>query len=158
MIASIVRTCCWHSNQRATQNLFDVEGWVHMASKSSTITRNLMPLVTPGEILEEEFMAPFGLSANALGLELHVPPNRIQAIVKGERAITADTALRLSQYFGNSPEFWLNLQQNYDLDATKRDKLAEIQSQVPRRRMTADWKQNQLAARAAGSRRVSVRP
>jgi hypothetical protein len=71
------------SNQRATQNLFHVEGWMHMPSKSSTITRNLMPLVTPGEILKEDFMAPFGLSANALGLELHVPPNRILAIVKG---------------------------------------------------------------------------
>jgi antitoxin HigA-1 len=92
-----------------------------------------MPLVTPGEILQEGFMAPFGLPANALGLERHVPPNRIQAIVKGKRAIAAVTALRLSHYFGNSPEFWLNLQQIYDFDATKRDKLAEIQSQIARR-------------------------
>jgi antitoxin HigA-1 len=131
---------------------------MHMTSKSSTITRNLMPLVTPGEILLEEFMAPFGLSANALGLELHVPANRIQAIVKGERAITADTALRLSQYFGNSPEFWLNLQQNYDLDAAKREKLAAIRSQVPRQRATKDWKDNEPHGRGRQSRRVSVRP
>jgi len=107
--------------------------------KSSTTThkraarRDLLPLITPGEILYEEFLQPFGLSANALAIELRVPANRIQAIVKGQRAITADTALRLAQYFGNSPEFWLNLQKNYELDLAKREKLAEIQAFVPRR-------------------------
>ncbi len=106
---------------------------MHTTSKSSTTTRKLLPLVTPGEILHEEFMEPLGLSANALSLELHVPANRIQAILKGERAITADTALRLSRYFGNSAEFWLNLQQNYELDVAKREKLIEIRGQVPRR-------------------------
>jgi antitoxin HigA-1 len=104
-----------------------------MRSKSSTTTPKLLPLITPGEILVEEFMRPLGLSANALALELHVPANRIQTIVKGQRAITADTALRLSQYFGNSAEFWLNLEQNYELDRAKREKLDEIRSQVPRR-------------------------
>jgi addiction module HigA family antidote len=98
-----------------------------------TIDSELLPLVTPGEILQEEFLEPFGLSANALALELHVPANRIQDIVRGRRSITADTALRLSQYFGNSAEFWLNLQQNYELDQAKREKLREIQAQVPRR-------------------------
>jgi antitoxin HigA-1 len=97
-----------------------------MRSKLSTTTHKLLPLITPGEILGEEFMTPLGLSANALALELHVPANRIQTIVKGQRAITADTALRLSQYFGNSPEFWLNLQQNYELDRAKREKLDEF--------------------------------
>ncbi|MBV9303510.1 MAG: HigA family addiction module antidote protein [Acidobacteriaceae bacterium] len=105
-------------------------------SKLSTTTRKLLPLITPGEILQEEFMAPLGLSANALALELHVPANRILAIVKGKRAITADTALRLAQYFGNSPEFWLNLQKNFELDSTKREKLGEIQSQVSRHRVS----------------------
>jgi len=104
-----------------------------MTSKSSTITPKLLPLITPGEILGAEFIRPLGLSANALALELHVPANRIQTIVKGQRAITADTALRLSQYFGNSPEFWLNLQQNYELDRAKREKLDEIRTQAPRR-------------------------
>jgi addiction module HigA family antidote len=105
-----------------------------MKLKSPIITDSeLLPLVTPGEILQEEFLEPFGLSANALALELHVPANRIQDIVRGRRTITADTALRLSQYFGNSAEFWLNLQQNYELDQAKREKLREIQAQVPRR-------------------------
>jgi plasmid maintenance system antidote protein VapI len=67
-----------------------------------------------------------------------VPANRIQSIVKGWRAITADTAIRLSQYFGNSPEFWLNLQKNYELDLAKREKLAEIQAFVPRRLPTKE--------------------
>jgi addiction module HigA family antidote len=106
----------------------------HMTSKSSiTIDRELLPLVTPGEILLEEFLEPLGLSANALALALRVPANRMQDIVRGRRSIT-DTALRLSQYFGNSAEFWLNLQQNYELDRAKREKLGEIQAQVPRRR------------------------
>ncbi len=108
--------------------------------KSSIIThkaavpKDLLPLITPGEILYEEFLQPFNLSANALALELRVTANRIQAIVKGRRAITADTALRLAQYFGNSPEFWLNLQKNYELDLAKRERLAEIQTFVPRRK------------------------
>ena len=101
--------------------------------RTTTDTAELLPLVTPGEILQEEFLEPLRLSANALALDLHVPSNRIQAILKGSRGITADTALRLAQYFGNSPEFWLNLQQNYELDMAKREKLNKIQSQVPRR-------------------------
>jgi antitoxin HigA-1 len=92
-------------------------------------------------------MAPLGLSANALALELHVPANRIQTLVKGQRAITADTALRLSQYFGNSAEFWLNLQQNYELDRAKREKLDEIQCQVPRRTLPRVAKRNHKTAR-----------
>jgi addiction module HigA family antidote len=70
---------------------------MHTRLKSSTTTSDLLPLVQPGEILLEEFMRPLALSANALALHLHVPANRILAIVKGERAITADTALRLAQ-------------------------------------------------------------
>ena len=74
----------------------------------------------PGEILREEFMMPLGLSANALARALGVPPNRITAIVATEnpRAVTPDTALRLSRYFGATPQLWLNLQLAYDLSAT----------------------------------------
>ena len=76
--------------------------------------------VSPGEILLHDFMEPLALSANALAKALHVPANRITAIVKAERSITADTALRLARYFGCTPQFWLNLQQQYDLEVTQR--------------------------------------
>jgi addiction module HigA family antidote len=111
-----------------------------MKSKSLTTTRKkqksspeLLPLITPGEFLVEEFLEPLGLSANALALALHVPANRIQAIVNGQRGITADTALRLGQYFGTSAEFWVNLQATYELDKAKRETLEQIRSEVPRR-------------------------
>ncbi len=104
-------------------------------SRSSITTKELqskdrMPPVTPGEVLLEEFMKPIQLSAHALALYLHVPATRIQAIVNGKRAITADTALRLSHFFGNSAEFWLNLQKNYDLDVAKRASLDQIEAQI----------------------------
>lgn len=73
-----------------------------------------LPPATPGDILKD-WMGDFGLSANALARALRVPPNRITAILKGERAITAETALRLARYFGTSAEFWLNLQMAFDL-------------------------------------------
>ena len=72
-------------------------------------------LIHPGEILLEEFLKPMNISQNQLAMDLHVPVPRINAIVKGTRSITADTALRLGKYFGTGPEFWCNLQSNYDL-------------------------------------------
>jgi len=72
--------------------------------------------VHAGEILLEEFLRPMGLSQNRLALDISVPPRRINEIVLGKRSITADTALRLARYFGNSPQFWLGLQRDYDLD------------------------------------------
>lgn len=72
-------------------------------------------LITPGEILLEEFLKPMNISQNRLAIELFVPATRINAIIKETRAITADTALRLGKYLGTGPEFWLNLQANYDL-------------------------------------------
>ena len=78
-------------------------------------------LIHPGEILAEEFLKPMNIrkpmniSQNKLAMDIHVPTPRINAIVKGSRAITADTALRLGKYFGTGPEFWINLQANYDL-------------------------------------------
>ena len=87
-----------------------------------------MNKITPvhaGEILFEEFMQPFGLSQNALANALHVAPRRINEIVNKKRSITTDTALRLSKFFGNSAEFWMSLQNKYDLEIT-RDQLEEI--------------------------------
>lgn len=78
----------------------------------------------PGEILMAEFLKPFGVSQYRLAKEINVPAIRISQIVNGKRAISADTALRLSKYFGNSAEFWLNLQINHDL-AIESDKLKE---------------------------------
>ena len=72
-------------------------------------------LIHPGEILLEEFLKPMGISQNKLAMDIGVPTPRINAIVRGTRAITADTALRLGKYFGTGPEFWCNLQSNYDL-------------------------------------------
>jgi addiction module HigA family antidote len=71
--------------------------------------------VTPGEMLREEFLAEYGLSQNQLAKAIGISPNRIAEIVNNRRRITADTALRLSLYFGNSAEFWMNLQSHYDL-------------------------------------------
>ena len=75
----------------------------------------------PGEVLLEEFMKPMGLSANALARDLHVPPNRITAIIAREnpRTVTPDTALRLARYFGTAPQFWINLQVAHDLSAAQ---------------------------------------
>ncbi len=73
----------------------------------------------PGEVLREEFLIPRGISQNALALKIRVPATRIGEIVKGRRAITPDTALRLARFFGNSAEFWLNLQQMHDLSKTR---------------------------------------
>jgi addiction module HigA family antidote len=75
--------------------------------------------ITPGEILEQDFLKPLGLSQYRLAKDVGVPPRRINEIVKGERAITADTALRLGRYFRMSPQFWLNLQSHYELEITE---------------------------------------
>lgn len=85
-------------------------------------SRKIKP-VHPGEILLEEFLKPMGKSQNSLAIDIGVPPRRINEIVLGKRRITADTALRLGRYFNMSPQFWLGLQMDYDLD-TEEDKLA----------------------------------
>ena len=76
----------------------------------------LLSNITPGEILAEDFLKPMGLSQYRLAKDISVPARRINEIVKGERAITADTALRLGRYFKMSAQFWLNLQSHYDLE------------------------------------------
>ncbi len=75
-----------------------------------------LPNVHPGEVLAEEFLAPIGLSQNALARALAVPPRRINEIVLGKRAITADTAIRLARYFGTTAEFWMALQAAFELE------------------------------------------
>ena len=84
----------------------------------------------PGRFLLTEFMEPHALSANALATVLHVPANRIGAIVKGQRAITADTALRLARFFGTTPELWLNLQKDYELRAARMVSENEIAASI----------------------------
>jgi len=75
-----------------------------------------LPNIHPGEILKEEFLDPFGISAYRLSKEIKIPQTRISQIIKGKRRITADTALRLSEFFGNSPQFWMGIQNDYDLE------------------------------------------
>ena len=77
--------------------------------------------ITPGEMLKEEFLAEYGLSQNQLAKAIGISPNRITEIINDRRRITADTAVRLALYFGNSAEFWLNLQTHYDLKAARRN-------------------------------------
>lgn len=82
-------------------------------------TRRIGP-VTPGEVLREEFMKPLGLTARALGRELHIPQNRISAIINGTRVVTAESAILFAERFGTTAEFWLNLQMLHDLEEARR--------------------------------------
>ena len=85
------------------------------------MARNAFAPVTPGEMLKEEFLAEYGLSQNKLAKAIGISPNRIAEIVNNRRRITADTALRLGLCFGNSPEFWMNLQTHYDLKTARQN-------------------------------------
>ncbi len=87
------------------------------------MAKKKIPPLHPGEILFEEFLKPMNISQNQLGRDLGVSARRINEIIHGKRSITADTALRLARYFGNSPQFWLGLQMDYDLDV-ETDKLS----------------------------------
>ena len=92
-----------------------------------------MPPIHPGKILAEELDA-MEMSANALALALRIPANRVTGILSGKRGVTVDTALRLARYFGNSPQFWLNLQTAYELEVAQRTALQTIRREVlPRR-------------------------
>jgi addiction module HigA family antidote len=103
-------------------------------SRSSTITKGVrMPnrvTTHPGEVLGEEFLRPLGMSVNALAMALRVPATRIGAIVKGERSVTADTALRLARFFGTSPELWMNLQAMHDLTRARMESGKAIERDV----------------------------
>ena len=101
-------------------------------SKSSTITTDLLPNPHPGEILLEDFLTPMGLSQKALARAVHVPPRRINEIVLGKRAVTADTDLRLARYFGLSDGFFLGLQADYDLMERRRELAGDLDLIAPR--------------------------
>ena len=87
-----------------------------------------LPNIHPGEILKEEFLVPLNITAYRLSKDIGIPQTRVSEILKGNRRITADTALRLSYYFGNSPKFWLGLQDDYDLEEEKANKQQELES------------------------------
>jgi antitoxin HigA-1 len=86
--------------------------------------------ITPGEILRDDFMEPLGLSINRLSRDLSVPPNRISEIVNGKRSVTVDTALRLERYLGINAQFWLNLQNEYDLRMMKRKMWTDLEKRI----------------------------
>lgn len=88
------------------------------------MSEKLYPPIHPGEVLMEDFIEGFGITQNKLAVSIGVPPRRINEIVHGKRAITADTALRLGRYFGVSPQFWLNLQTRYELELAE-DRVSE---------------------------------
>lgn len=89
-----------------------------------------MPPIHPGETLREDFLKPLGLTANRLAIELRVPVTRVNDIVRSRRMITADTALRLARYFGSTPQFWMNLQANYDLEVAEDARGSEIEDRI----------------------------
>lgn len=86
--------------------------------------------IHPGEILSEEFLIPMAISQSRLARDVNVPPRRINEICLGKRAVTPDTALRLARYFGMSAEFWMTLQQRYDLERTKDQLQARLEREV----------------------------
>lgn len=94
------------------------------------MTEERLTPIHPGEILLEEFLKPMGLSQNKVALAIGVPARRINEIVLGKRRITADTALRLGLYFNMSPQFWLGLQMDYDLDITEDELTEQLQVEV----------------------------
>ena len=89
-----------------------------------------LDLIPPGEILLEEFLIPLGISQNKLSRDIDVPPARINDIVHGRRAITADTALRFGRYFGTSADLWLGLQVEYDLRRARRGQWAQVEKRI----------------------------
>lgn len=97
-------------------------------SKSQTTTKESLPNIHPGEVLKEDFLNAMGLSAYRLAKEINVSETRITDIINGKRSITADTAIRLSRFFGTSAEFWLNLQNLYDLEEENQRKPLEFAS------------------------------
>jgi addiction module HigA family antidote len=86
--------------------------------------------IHPGEILRQEFLVPLNMSASRLALALHVPANRITAILSGARGVTAETALRLARFFGTTPAFWMNLQQAFELRTAEQELGSSIEREV----------------------------
>ena len=113
--------------------------------------RRKLPPIHPGEVLREEFLAPLGITQYRLAKDVSVPPRRINEIVRGSRAITADTALRLARYFGTTPGFWMNLQSRYELDVALRESGKDI-----RCRFVADAVAALLAGKAVPRAQTDV--
>ncbi|MFI5353118.1 MAG: HigA family addiction module antitoxin [Candidatus Binatales bacterium] len=105
-----------------------------MTTTGKPSARSEFAPVTPGEMLKEEFLAEYRLSQNQLAKAIGISPNRIAEIVNNRRRITADTALRLGLYFGNSPEFWLNLQTHYDLKIARKNLRPAAAARIKARR------------------------
>ncbi len=103
-----------------------------MSKSSTTIESEFLPNPHPGDILMEEFLKPLGLSQNALANAIHVPPRRINEIILGKRAVTADTDLRLARYFGLSEGFFMGLQSDYELMAARRRLSSVLDGIMPR--------------------------
>ena len=91
-----------------------------------------LPNIHPGEVLLEEFLRPLGISQNRLAREINVPPRRINEIVLGKRAVTADTAVRLARYFGTTEQFWMGLQDDYELEEAHAALGSRLDSEVKR--------------------------
>jgi len=113
-----------------------------------------MPPVHPGETLREDFLKPLGLTANRLAIELQVPATRVNDIVRAKRSIMADTALRLSRYFGTTPQFWMNLQANYDLDVAQDARGSEIADRISPHGGVIDLSRPRWLAAARGEART----
>ena len=105
----------------------DLTMGVRTMLESQITTDEKLPNVHPGEVLKEEFLVPLNVSAYRLSKEIHVPETRISEIINGKRAVTADTAIRLSKFFGTTAEFWLNLQNLYDLEEEEHNHLPEFE-------------------------------
>ncbi len=99
---------------------------------------NRIPNIHPGEILSEDFLKPMGISAYRLSKGANIDQTRISEIIRGKRSVTADTALRLARFFGNSPEFWLNLQAHYDLEQKKREMEKDLKKIKPYAMLTLE--------------------
>ncbi|MBP5591600.1 HigA family addiction module antidote protein [bacterium] len=97
-------------------------------SESRISTDNKLANIHPGEVLKEEFLVPMNISAYRLAKEINIPQTRISEIIHGKRSITADTAIRFSKFFGTTAEFWLNLQNLYDLEEEEKNHASEFES------------------------------
>jgi addiction module HigA family antidote len=92
--------------------------------------------VPPGVVLKADLLEPLGMSVNKLATELHVPANRLSQIVSGKRGISPDTSLPLARYFGFTPEYWLNMQAQYDLEIVRRQSMQQIEKEIKPRETT----------------------
>jgi addiction module HigA family antidote len=104
--------------------------WRFAITTETRMKKKRLDPIHPGEILQEEFMTPLELSANALAAEIGVPVTRVWEILRGRRGVTANTALRLARFFGTTPELWLGLQAEFDLRTARRQVGAQIDEQI----------------------------